>query len=167
MNFEFCKSEKKNFSDTQISILNTKHMKKILIIALLLIVNNAFSQFDETTNVFPVSPEAGKLGTYGDIPMNLSAGQMNFEVPIWEFDLNGYTWPVKLSYHYTGLILEEDPSLCGLGWTLIGGGVVTRQVRGLPDEHPDGYTTKTAQPNTFKNEIYFPNIRKQYKNRYL
>ncbi len=122
-----------------------------LLLILLLMVNSAFSQFDETTNVFPVSPEAGKLGTYGDIPMNLSAGQMNFEVPIWEFDLNGYTWPVKLSYHYTGLILEEDPSICGLGWTLIGGGVVTRQVRGLPDEHPDGYATKTALLNQYFN----------------
>jgi len=68
------------------------------------LINSAFAQeFDESVNVFPVSPEAGKLGAYGNIPMNLSAGQMSFEVPIWEFNLNGYKWPVKLSYNYSGL----------------------------------------------------------------
>ncbi|WP_459210601.1 hypothetical protein [Aquimarina rhabdastrellae] len=89
---------------------------------------------------FPVSPEAASLGNYGNVPVNLSTGQMNFPIPIYNISsIGGYSWPVSLSYNFKGLIYQDKPSITGLGWNLNAGGVVTREVRGIPDEHPNGY----------------------------
>lgn len=89
--------------------------------------------------ITPVSPEAGSMKQYGEIPVNMSAGQMSFQVPIFDIPIRGgYSWPVHLNYRYAGLILEAKPSIAGLGWLLSGGGVVTREVRGIPDGNPRG-----------------------------
>jgi len=88
---------------------------------------------------FPVSPEAGHLGLYGKLPVNLSTGKLGKQVPLYTFELGKYSWPVTLSYNYSGLLLEDKPSISGLGWSMTGEGVVTREVRGLPDEHTHGY----------------------------
>ncbi|MDC8002449.1 hypothetical protein POV27_00165 [Aureisphaera galaxeae] len=89
--------------------------------------------------ITPVSPEAGKMTQYGNLPVNMSAGQMSFQVPIYEIPIRGgYSWPVSLNYKYAGLVLEAKPSISGLGWLLSGGGVVSREVRGVPDGNPYG-----------------------------
>lgn len=89
--------------------------------------------------VTPVAPESGSIQQYGNIPVNMSAGQMSFQAPIFDINIRGgYSWPVHLNYRYGGLVLEGKPSMAGLGWLLSGGGVVNREVRGLPDNNPYG-----------------------------
>ncbi len=94
----------------------------------------------EMPNFTPVSPEASKYTVYGDIPINLSSGQMNLQVPIYTIKSGTFSWPIDLNYNYSGLTLNGEPSLSGLGWFLKAGGSITREVRGLPDEQPSrGY----------------------------
>ncbi len=88
---------------------------------------------------FPVSPDAGKLGLYGNIPINVSSGQMSYQIPLHTIKVNGNEWPITLSYNFGGLLLEDKPSINGMNWTLVAGGTVVREVRGIPDEHPRGY----------------------------
>ncbi|GAB5401614.1 MAG: hypothetical protein Aureis2KO_31990 [Aureisphaera sp.] len=71
--------------------------------------------------------------------MDLSTGQMAHSIPLYNIQVGDYSFPVTLGYSYNGFVLEGKPSLSGLGWTLNNTGVVTREVRGLPDEHPYGY----------------------------
>ena len=119
----------------------------VFLLVLLISTSNLYSQDsvgdEEEKDVnlfsFPVSPEAGRLGSYGNVPVNLSTGKMNFPISIYSLSAKGYSWPVSLSYNYNGLIYEGKPSIVGLGWNLQAGGVVTREVRGIPDEHPNGY----------------------------
>ena len=122
-------------------------MKKILLLLVLVLYGVVYSQNDGNPSAdtdanlipFPTSPEAAKLGVFGNIPVTLSAGQMNYQVPLYTLQVNEYSWPITLSYSFGGLILEDKPSLSGMSWNLTAGGTVVREVRGLPDEHPRGY----------------------------
>jgi len=103
-----------------------------------------FSVFSQDTalalpQITPTSPEAASLGRFGNVPINPATGQMSFTVPIHTIGVDGNSWPIALQYNYGGFILEGKPSLVGLGWNLNAYGTITKQVRGLPDGHPDGY----------------------------
>lgn len=93
----------------------------------------------EAPDVTPVNPQTASLGRYGNVPINAATGKMSFSVPIYNIAVDGGAMPVSLEYSYGGLILEGAPSLWGLGWNLNAYGSITKEVRGLPDGHPDGY----------------------------
>lgn len=87
-----------------------------------------------------VSPSASAMVKAGQVPVNLSAGLLDYSIPLFEINADEFKWPVQLGYSYSGLKLEDIPGEAGLGWSVSGlGGVVTREVRGLPDEHVRGY----------------------------
>ena len=89
---------------------------------------------------YAVSPTVATMVKSGQIPVNQSAGVLQYIVPVYELNVDNFKWPIQLNYSYGGLRLEELTGECGLGWSMSGtGGVVTREVRGLPDEHPRGY----------------------------
>jgi hypothetical protein len=93
----------------------------------------------EAPNPVPVSPTAASLGKYGNTPINLHSGMVQVNVPLHEIKFNDFTYPISLNHAYNGLKVEEYPSWVGTGWTLTAAGSISRQVRGLPDENPDGY----------------------------
>ena len=80
------------------------------------------------------SPNAAALGSYGQVPISLSTGQLAYNIPICELDNHDIKIPVSLSYNYQGFKPNEHPSWTGLGWTLNAGGVITRVKHGEPDE---------------------------------
>jgi len=88
---------------------------------------------------FPVSPEAARMVSYGNTPVNLFYGQLDQTVELFSGKIGDFEIPVNLMYNYSGFRLEEVPSIVGLGWQMSTGGVISREVRGLPDEHPRGY----------------------------
>jgi hypothetical protein len=49
--------------------------------------------------------------------------------------------PVSLSYH-ASLKVDDVASWIGAGWSLNAGGVITRSVRGRPDEGANGHWTQ-------------------------
>lgn len=87
-------------------------------------------------NVIPPSPNAAALGKYGEIPVNLFNGLPNIEIPLTAIAVGSeFNMPVNLTYHAAGNRVDDVASYVGLGWALNAGGVVTRTVRGLPDEY--------------------------------
>lgn len=93
----------------------------------------------ENPSITPVSPESASLGRYGNVALTGATGQMSYSVPIYDIQVDGNSWPIALNYNYGGLILEGKPSLAGLGWNLTAYGSITKETRGLPDGHPEGY----------------------------
>ncbi len=89
--------------------------------------------------ITPMNPDTATLGRYGNIPISGASGQMSYGVPIYTIGVDGNSWPIHLSYNYGGLIAEGKPSIMGLGWSLSAHGAVSREVRGLPDGHENGY----------------------------
>jgi len=85
------------------------------------------------------SPTAASLGKFGDIPVSLYTGTPDIEIPIYKAKGRKLELPIKLRYHASGIKVEEIAGLVGLGWSLDAGGVITRTVKGIPDDCINGY----------------------------
>jgi hypothetical protein len=86
----------------------------------------------------PPSPNAAALGKYGDIPVTYSTGIPSISIPLIDLKGKSLSLPIGLSYHASGVKVDEVASNVGLGWALNAGGVITRTVMGLPDEQSWG-----------------------------
>jgi len=117
--------------------------KPLFYLCFLLIVSFSSSLFSQNPNdipkIFPASPEASNLGRFGEIPVNLSVGMANFSVPMYTIEEDGFQLPISLGYQHNGLIVDQIPGHLGMGWNLNAGGMLTRQMRGRPDEDHQGY----------------------------
>ncbi len=113
-------------------------MKKIIIILVynFLFCFSIYSQDSQplAPTIFPPSPTAAGLGKYTDIPVSYYTGTPNINIPIWNISHGNLNLPISLSYHASGIKVEEIPSWVGLGWSLNAGGVINRTLRGEPDE---------------------------------
>ena len=87
----------------------------------------------------PVSAAALAYGKYADIPVNHFTGTGNVNVPLATVSDGPISLPLSLDYHTVGQRVAEPATAVGLGWNLSAGGMITRVVRGLPDEADDGY----------------------------
>jgi YD repeat-containing protein len=88
-----------------------------------------------TVNVLPPSPHASALAKYADIPVSLYSGTPQIAIPLYTLQERKLKLPIVLSYHAAGHKVEAVASRTGLGWSVLAEGVVTRAVRGWPDEH--------------------------------
>lgn len=86
------------------------------------------------TNVNFASPNATGLGLYGEVPVSLHNGVPNVSIPMFEINEGPIKVPVTLSYHASGVRPDVHPGWVGNGWTLNCGGLITRVVKGAPDE---------------------------------
>lgn len=131
-------------------------MKRLLIAALIaiLLINGAPIQ----AQVAPDQPSSGytppnmnatpSAPGLGQIPVNLSTGAAMVSIPLYNLQSRTLSMPISLSYNSMGVRVNERASWVGTGWSLNMGGVISRNVVGLPDEvnsnpnvydvHPDG-----------------------------
>ena len=80
------------------------------------------------------SPEASKLRTYTDHPVSLNTGTLLVNIPLYTINTGRISLPISLSYHASGIKVADENCATGLGWSLMGGGCVSRSVVGMPDE---------------------------------
>ncbi|ASZ11249.1 hypothetical protein CK934_09865 [Chitinophaga sp. MD30] len=74
--------------------------------------------------------------------INLYTGVPDIGIPIYTVPSKELSVPISLSYKATGVRLQDIASYVGMNWTLNAGGMITRIVRGLPDESEKGYIGK-------------------------
>jgi YD repeat-containing protein len=87
----------------------------------------------------PASPNAAALGKYGEVPVSMYTGIPDINVPIYTVKGRQLEVPISLNYHAGGVRVEEIASMVGIGWSLNAGGVITRSIRGMPDDAVGGY----------------------------
>ncbi|WP_188315984.1 RHS repeat domain-containing protein [Chitinophaga agrisoli] len=100
--------------------------------------NNLNPTFD---NPAPPAPNAAAFAKFGNIPVGPATGIPQINVPIYQYagKNNGLSLAVSLDYHEGGVRVDEVASNIGLGWALNAGGVISRVMRGLPDESFAGF----------------------------
>lgn len=104
---------------------------------------NAFHS-TELSQLTPVSPNAAALGKFGNIPVGLYTGIPQVSVPIYSIKYKDLQLPVSVDFHLGGVKVEEVASWTGLSTALNAGGVITRTVRGQPDERYNLYSTAVS-----------------------
>jgi len=80
-----------------------------------------------------MSPSSDALSTFSP-SVNLSTGTASIGLPLASIQGHSMRIPVSMGYQSTGIRVNDVASYLGLGWGLQSGGVITRIVRGLPDD---------------------------------
>nr|WP_315417567.1 hypothetical protein [uncultured Pedobacter sp.] len=92
--------------------------------------------------VMPISPNASSLAIFTDYPVSHYTGVPDISVPLYQADIDGFKLPITLSYHASGIQVNQESSWVGLGWALNVGGSISRSIKGGDDflEYLDAYT---------------------------
>lgn len=97
--------------------------------------------------VIPPSPTVANLMNFEEVPVDYYTGQPDISIPLFNKQLNSeLSLPVVLKYNTMGVRIEQRSGWTGTGWSLDVGGVVSRTIRGIPDELPSSgaYDNKTG-----------------------
>ncbi len=118
-------------------------MKKItlalmLTICFLNLKSQDFTKGPELPDVQFASPNAAAFTKYLGTPVSYYSGVPNISIPIYNLNINGFNIPISLDYHAGGIKVQESESWVGLGWNLNVGGIITRTVKGKPDDYAGG-----------------------------
>ena len=89
---------------------------------------------DPRLQIIAPSTEAQSLGKFAEVPVDLYTGRTDINIPLFTISCNDIVLPISLSYHGGGTKVGDEGGVLGTGWTLNAGGVVSRIVRGIPDE---------------------------------
>jgi hypothetical protein len=101
-------------------------------------------------NFAPASPEAAMLFKFQDIPVSKYTGTADISIPLVNAAGKTTGVPISLSYHTSGNKVDEVASYTGLGWKLNAGGMISRKVKGIPDDAPRGKINQAG----WKTNIY-------------
>jgi RHS repeat-associated protein len=95
-------------------------------------LSSNFSLADRTNP--SLSAEGNTSVRFKDIPVNLATGAMSLPIPIYTLSEGLLSVPITLDYNGSGMKNQDVASWAGANWSLNIGGMITRMVRGLPDE---------------------------------
>ena len=105
------------------------------------------------TTYNPGSYNANSMTRGTAVPINHFTGVPNISVPLFSLPGRALSVPIALSYHAGGHQVNEFANWVGLGWNLQVGGVITRTVRGMPDESLNGYCGENAKGGTASDNL--------------
>lgn len=116
-----------------------KHLSRllgtVLISAVPFITGHAQSReaFSFNSTISP-STETFAIAQYGKLAPSLYTGAMSFSIPVFTYEDPDFTVPISLDYSFSGYKPAVHSGTIGYGWALNCGGVITREVIGLPDD---------------------------------
>lgn len=100
-----------------------------------------FSQSGIPTVLNIKSPETYEFTRSGNLPISQYSGSVNLSIPLLAVDAFGKNLNIDLDYNSSGFIPSKRPAIVGLNWLLNVGGVVTREIKGKPDDWIGNPTT--------------------------
>ena len=112
-----------------------------------------------------ITPLSAQLNRYDFYPVSKSTGTTNINIPLFSIPTPDDTQiSFNLSYHSSGIKVEDPVGILGYGWSILPGLRITRMQFGKVDEHckllPLNYNTSIfprsywARPNTDEEAIW-------------
>jgi YD repeat-containing protein len=109
-------------------------IRLLLFCALLLFFGKAMAQEVGLPAVVKPSPQSMAFTRYGDYPMTGCNGLTDITIPVHTIAGRKLSLPITMSFHASGMMAGEVEGALGMRWTLNCGGLVTRTMKGTPDE---------------------------------
>lgn len=110
-----------------------KALKSILIILFAGISISVKAQQEQKFNLPKItlpSPGIQNFMRYGEIPVDHSTGVPGINIPLYTVTSSQLSVPISISYHASGIKVQDRASVIGLGWVLNSGGFVTQTILG-------------------------------------
>lgn len=125
--------------------------------------SNQNTSTDLPTIISP-APTVAAMMRFEEVPVNAYSGQPDISIPLLSIPISdNMNYNLALSYNTQGVRIDERSGWTGRGWTLINGGVISRTVKGLPDEtnylpagrgvYHNGFENFSSLPITHKEEF--------------
>jgi len=132
--------------------------KNFLVMLIIIFSIDLYAQ--KNNEIVAASPTVAELGKYGLVPVGLFSGTAQYNIPLYELKTKNLSVPISLSYSTNGLVVDQVSTWVGHSWSLNAGGVITRNVRGLPDDptyskpYPDYADGVNFNPTLLYNFLY-------------
>jgi YD repeat-containing protein len=133
--------------------MNKKNLFKMFFLIPLILSNNAYAQLSmekQNKEVTIPNSQSYNIIKYGNVGANLYTGTVNYNLPVYTYKDKDFEIPISLSYSSNGYRPNSRAGEVGLDWSLVAGGVITREVKGIPDEK----TQFTMAPNQLGRSHY-------------
>lgn len=95
---------------------------------------SAYDIATKSSSFYPVSVTASQLFSKPPEEMDYSHGRATIRIPVYEIHADGLTLPISLYYTTGGIRADQKNGPIGIGWQLEAEPMITRLVRGKPDE---------------------------------
>lgn len=122
--------------------------------------DNSFSPvftLDEVTAL--PSPDVAAMTRHIDEGIDYSTGTGGLSIPLYSWSAGDLKMSLGLRYRLGAYKVKERAGWVGLGWNLTGGGCVTREIVGLPDEKNNTSIRPVNQISTDENgHLYLQDI---------
>lgn len=93
--------------------------------------NNAARYLSKTQIM---SPQTADFVKYDNTAITETSGRLDLSIPILDFEDPDFDFPIFLTYNSAGFKPSEPDNFVGRNWTLDFGGLIYREVKGVPDE---------------------------------
>ncbi|MDP4280875.1 MAG: hypothetical protein Q8867_01870 [Bacteroidota bacterium] len=113
------------------------------------------------TDITPPDPTNAAFDKFLNIPVSLFTGTPEISIPLWKVSQGILNIPITLSYHASGVKIDEISGWVGQGWLLNAGGIINRTIMGLPDESQNSgyFYNKNIVPESPTELYIFDNYR--------
>lgn len=110
------------------------------------------------------SPQVADMLRFGNVPIAMNSGRLDLSIPIANLHDKDFDMTISLSYNSSGFMPMKQDGYTGLNWSLNGIGVITREVKGMPDDQEidpgfqySGYDGKNYGFLKIRGNNYFKN----------
>lgn len=133
---------------------------KIILLGLAMMVTSPYVNAQQELNFGDLPkpvPSVSSLSTYVNTPVSLATGIPDISYPLVKIPTSKkeFEMGVSLSYHAGNVNENEAAGEVGTGWSLLAGGVISREVISEVDERYDNTATGDYQKNKFDDLYYY------------